>query len=55
MTEKLNSGQSKKIFEHLQSKKVYLLLLYVIENSFFAEIKAESVKIIYNVLLKKAN
>lgn len=54
LTEKLNNSQSKKIFEFLTSKKVYLLFLYVIENSFFAEIKAESVKIIYAILMKRA-
>jgi hypothetical protein len=30
-----------------------LILLHVIENNFFAEIKAEAVKIIYQVLLLK--
>ena len=53
--EKLNKDQSKKIIKHFTEKKVYLIFLHVIENNFFAEIKAESARIIYQLLLKKSS
>lgn len=55
VNEKLNGGQAKKIIDFLVNKKVYLMFIHVIENTFFAEIKAESVRILYSLLLKKIN
>ena len=55
INEKLNANQAKKTIEYLMNRKIYLIFLHVIENSFFAEIKAESVKIIYGLLLRRAN
>lgn len=44
----------KEITKYLHEKKVHFLLIHLIENQFFAEIKAESVKLIYSLLLKKS-
>jgi hypothetical protein len=51
--EKFNNNLGKKIMEFLINKKIYLIFLHVVENTFFAEIKAEAVRIIFSLLLRK--
>jgi len=53
LNEKISESQTKKILKYFQDKKIYYIFLHVIENNFFAEIKAEAVKMIYQVLLMK--
>ena len=53
LNEKISESQTKKILKYFQDKKIYYIFLHVIENNFFAEIKAEAVKMIYQVLMAK--
>jgi hypothetical protein len=53
--ERMSESQIKEIVRYFQEKHVYQIFLHVIENNFFAEIKAESVKLIYTLLIKKSS
>ncbi len=55
MNEKISENQAKKIIKFFVERKVITLFLHVIETNFFAEIKAECVRIIYMFILRRSS
>ena len=51
----MSEHQTKDIVKYFQEKRVHYLFIHLIENHFFAEIKAESVKLIYSLLIKRSS